>query len=159
MPRDVLTGQPTAEVDTIAEQRLWMDTERNPATLNYTMHQALVTGLEPGKHYFYRVGSFADHISVDSNGGSVGSWSDIVAFTAFPPAHREPIWAVYGEPPSSPFCFFLFWLTREATDGCTDPHDGCRKYHQQCPLKSVARYLCYPRYADGQKIDDALHSL
>ena len=97
MPREVETGLPAPEVATIAAQRLWMDTERNPAILNYTMHQALVTGLQPGRHYFYRVGSDADRTSVDSNGGPTGGWSDIVAFTAFPPAHREPIWAVYGD--------------------------------------------------------------
>ena len=45
----------------------------------------------------YRVGSTADRTSVDDRGTNVGGWSDIISFRAFPPAHREPIWAVYGD--------------------------------------------------------------
>ena len=60
-----------------------------------------ITGLAPGQTYYYRVGSSADHLPVDVRGGvetgRAGGWSDIVSFVAFPPAHREPIWAVYGE--------------------------------------------------------------
>ena len=97
MPRDPVTGEPAPEVDTIEKQLGWMDTAANPAVLNYTLHQALVTGLQPGKQYYYRVGSDADGTSVDGRGGNLGGWSDIIAFSAFPPVHREPIWAVYGD--------------------------------------------------------------
>ena len=43
------------------------------------------------------MGSSADRTSVDVRGGNLGGWSDVIAFVAFPPAHREPIWAVYGD--------------------------------------------------------------
>ena len=92
----------------------FMDVEANPAALNYTLHQALVTaatcrrlfslacvsltrmplpqitGLTPGQTYYYRVGSSADHLPVDVRGGvetgRAGGWSDIISFDAFPPA-------------------------------------------------------------------------
>ena len=51
MPRDPATGDPRPEAATVPLQRGYMDTSMNPAALNYTLHQALVTGLHPGKTY------------------------------------------------------------------------------------------------------------
>ena len=102
MPRNASNGEPQEHVAGVSEQRLWMDEPSNPAAQNYTLHQALVKGLTPGTQYYYRVG-FGDSgpTMVDSRGGdmdpAVGGWSDIISFTAFPPDHREPIWAVFGD--------------------------------------------------------------
>jgi hypothetical protein len=51
---------------------------------NYTLHYALMTGLRPGTTYYYRVG--CKEYS-----------SEPLSFQSFPPAHREPIWAAYGD--------------------------------------------------------------
>lgn len=100
-----------------------------PATAKCMYYCRLVTGLKPGASYYYRVGSYADGLSADVRGGvengEAGGWSDIIAFTAFPPADREPIWAMYGDmgattdswravAPSIPV------LTQEQEDGVFD---------------------------------------
>ena len=51
---------------------------------NYTLHYALMTGLEPGTMYYYKVG--CKELS-----------SEPLSFQSFPPRNREPIWAAYGD--------------------------------------------------------------
>ena len=101
MPRDPKTGAPLCETAADPQSAClqadgkFMDTVSYAAALNYSLHQAVVTGLIPGKTYYYRVGSTLGRPH-DGRDGQAGGWSDIVAFNAFPPAHREPIWAIYG---------------------------------------------------------------
>ena len=51
---------------------------------NYTLHYSKMTQLNGGDSYFYRVGCKTLP-------------GQVVSFNAFPPKHREPIWAAYGD--------------------------------------------------------------
>lgn len=55
---------------------------------NYTLHYAKMEGLVGGRTYFYRLGC---------PGPAPGLHSNVISFNAFPPVHREPIWAAYGD--------------------------------------------------------------
>jgi hypothetical protein len=53
---------------------------------NYTLHYSKMTGLQKGAQYFYTLGCDGRWMRIKPKG-----------LKAWPPAHREPIWAAYGD--------------------------------------------------------------